>query len=319
MSAGLFILSLDTEIAWGAYNADQLRRDAACFDRYRETIPRLIALLDRYQIPATWALVGHLLLDQCSGHPELPQPHYGWANVPDSERDPRSDRARAPWYYAPDVVAQIQAATTKHEIGTHTFTHLIADDPAVSAAMWAAQLRACAALHAERGLTMRSLVYPLNRVAYVEQLPDYGIVAYRGPERRPKYRLSWAADRALPFTPPTYTPDTLVEPIGHQRLVNLPASQFLIARLKGSKIMPARVRVNDAKRGLAQAAQRGELFHLWFHPYNLGLGESMFSGLEQILREVARLRDTGTLRILTMDTAADEILSRAPSVSVLQG
>src|SRR3712207_7210372 len=62
----------------------------------------------------------------------LPQPCYAWASTSDSYRDPCSSIERAPWYYGPDLIEQIQAAQMPHEIGTHTFTHVIAGDPAVT-------------------------------------------------------------------------------------------------------------------------------------------------------------------------------------------
>src|SRR5436190_1585182 len=121
--SGLFILSLDTEIAWGTYDPNALARHKASFDNNRVLIHRLLDLLDQYNIPATFAVVGHLFLDQCSGHPDLLQPHYAWAAEPDSARDPLSDLEHAPWYYGPDIIAAIRQVKTPHDIGTHTFTH----------------------------------------------------------------------------------------------------------------------------------------------------------------------------------------------------
>src|SRR5262249_51631195 len=114
---GLFILSLDTEIAWGTYGPKELSRFQASFDSNRFLIRRLLDLLDRYSIPATFAVVSHLFLRYCTGHPDVLQPHYAWASEPDSARDPCSDVEHAPWYYGPDIIAAIREARTGHEIG----------------------------------------------------------------------------------------------------------------------------------------------------------------------------------------------------------
>ena len=182
---GLFILSLDTEIAWGTYGDRALARLQADFDAVRAVTDRLLALLDRYTIPATWAVVGHLFLDRCDGHPDLRQPHYAWADGPDSRRDPCSDVDHAPWYYAPDLIAAIRGASVPHEIGTHTFTHVLPGDPAVTADIWRSQLAACAVLHAAHGLPMRALVLPQETIApaHIAALPEHGIIAYRGEEQ----------------------------------------------------------------------------------------------------------------------------------------
>lgn len=314
--SGLFILSLDTEIAWGTYGARKLARTSHCFNAYRDLFPRLIALLDRYEIPATFAVVGHLFLEACSGHPDLPQPHYRWMPAPDSYRDPCSDVTRAPWYYGPDIIARIRAARMPHEIGTHTFTHVIAADPAVTPAMWDAQLDACARIHAHHGLSMRSLVYPQDKVACVDRLSDHGIIAFRGLERRwyralprPLQKAFHVADRAFGWTPATYDPAAL-KVTG--RLVDLPASQFLMAYDGFRRYIPTASRVRQARRGLERAVRRSELYHLWFHPFNLGTSEKMFDALEQILRHAATLRDTGRIEVMTMGQAADWILNGGP-------
>lgn len=309
---GIFILSLDTEIAWGTYGAAKLRASSPCFDGYRAYFPRLVALLDQYQIPATWAVVGHLFLDRCDGHPDVLQPHYTWADAPDSARDPCSDVDRAPWYYGADIIAQIRAANMPHDIGTHTFTHVIAGDPAVNRAIWESQLAKCAALHAQHGLTMRSLVYPQNNIAYLDTLPDYHIIAYRGEEEswyrgfpRRLQRACHLLDRTLALPPPTYDPARLKV---NDRLVNLPASQFLMAYdgIRGK--IPTGARVAQARRGLDAAVRKGHIYHLWFHPFNLGTSSAMFDALEQILREVVRRRDASDLSVLTMADAAAWIL-----------
>src|SRR2546427_343273 len=69
--SGTFVLSLDTEQAWGSFDkglSPELVRAAEWENR--EGIPRLLDLLCRHRISATWAFVGHATLDHCSGHPE---------------------------------------------------------------------------------------------------------------------------------------------------------------------------------------------------------------------------------------------------------
>ncbi len=281
-----FILSLDTEIAWGT-DAHLLPRYAACFDDYPAIVRRLIDLLDTYQVPATWALVGHLLLQ------------------PD---DPRAlKRTPAGWYHAPYLLDWLRAARTPHEFATHTFAHIYTD--VVSPAEWEADLRLCLDLHREHGLpAIRSLVFPRNQVKYLDTLTRLGIVAYRGVEgRRPREQrgVRHLLNRALAVQPPTYALTGCREPNG---LVNLPASQFLLAYDGIRGFIPTASRVRQARLGLEQAVRLDEVFHLWFHPFNLGTSPRMFTALETILRQVDHLRQSGTLQALTMAQAADVAL-----------
>jgi peptidoglycan/xylan/chitin deacetylase (PgdA/CDA1 family) len=291
---GTFILSLDTEIAWGTDSFD-LPRCAPYFDAYPHLLRRLIDLLDQYHIPATWAVVGQLMLK------------------PDDKRSlimasPGLDEIR--WYHAPYVVEWIRAAKTPHEIGTHTFSHVYTDDPNTTQKLWEDELRDVVKLHRQLKLpSIRSIVYPRNQIKYLDTLPKYGIIAYRGIEgNRPRERrgLAHLLDRALALPPPTYDLSACKT---NDQLVNLPASQFLLAYdgLRGR--IPTASRVRQARLGMEQAARKNELYHLWFHPFNLGTSPRMFEALEQILQIASALREQGKLQILTMEQAANKILS----------
>ncbi|MBC7815161.1 MAG: polysaccharide deacetylase family protein [Burkholderiales bacterium] len=312
--SGIFILSLDTEIAWGTYSPAALKARSHAFDTYRETLPRLVKLLDDYDIPATWAVVSHLFLEP-GQNTDVLRPHYSWWPAPDDIRAPNP--AHPDWYHAPDMIRVIRAAKTQHEIGTHTFSHVIAGDPAVTPEIWHSQMRATAELHAAQGLPLRSIVYPQNRIAYLDTLSQYGIIAYRGIEQNwyagtngVMGRLYHLVDAAAANPPPTYDLDSLRE----GELVNLPASQFLMTYDGPRTLIPTASRIRQAQLGLDRAVKQGRLYHLWFHPFNLGQGTPgrMFAALEAILEDVSHRRERGDIRIMTMEQAATWILNGMP-------
>ena len=316
--AGIFVLSLDTEIAWGTFDIGGLQLFRAHFNQYRNLVRRLLGLLDVYEVPATWAFVGHLLLERChryadgTVHPEVLRPRYAWYPHDWHHCDPATDVRRDPWWYGPDVLEMVLSARVKHEIGTHTFSHIIVDDPACTAQIFRSQLTACVDLHNRYGLEIHSIVFPRNRIAHLEVLTEFGISAYRGLERRWYTRL-WPGisgngplhilDRMLPIAPATYPLNELLE----GPLVNLPASMILLPRDGFRQYIPTHVRVYQAQAGLHRAAERGELFHLWFHPFNLGSDFRLFTALEHILQAASDLRVSGQLEILTMQQAAEQV------------
>lgn len=284
---GTFILSLDTEIAWGT-DAEYRPRYAHCFANYRTILRHLLDLLDQYTIPATWAVVGQLMLAAEHEHAAAHQP--------------------ADWFHGPYALDWIRSAGTTHEIGTHTYSHIYTVDPATTRQVWEVDLERCAALHRELGLPLRSIVYPRNQIKYLDTLAQHGIIAYRGIEGNlPRERRGAAhlLHRALALPPPTYDPRTLRV---SERLVNLPASQFLLAYDGVRGYIPTASRVRQARLGMEQAARRGEIYHLWFHPFNLGTSPRMFEALEQILREAAQRRERGQLLVMTMEQAAEWVL-----------
>jgi peptidoglycan/xylan/chitin deacetylase (PgdA/CDA1 family) len=301
MASATFILSLDTEIAWGTYSAPGSK--ASAFDTYPALLRRLVNLLDIYEISATWAVVGALIDPQPDA---LPPVHYPFASAPDTER---VQRGPAHWFHLPAVLDCIQRARAPQEIATHTYTHLLSDAPAVSRERFAAELRAARDLHAKLGLPpLRSLVYPQNRVAHVDVLGEFGITSYRGPAEdwysalpRPLSRPAHLLDRSLGFPPPVYR---LADCDRTHDVVNLPASQFLMSYDGVRASIPTESRVRQALTGLDRAAEHNAIFHLWFHPFNLGSADAMFDALTTILAQVYERRSAGTLRVLTMEQAA---------------
>ena len=76
-------------------------------------------------------------------------------------------------------------------------------------------------------------------------------------------------------------------------------------------LIPGRSRVRQAVAVLRKSVRDGAVFHLWFHPWNIGGSKAMLGWLEAIFQEVDALRLDGTLRVLTMGALASEVLSGA--------
>ena len=313
--SGLFVLSLDTEIAWGTYTHAERRQRVEAFDRYRENLARLLTLLDDFDVPSTWAIVGHLFLEPGEAPPAgLLQPRYAWGGSPGIVEAP--DPSHPDWYYGRDTVEMIRRARVGHEIATHTYTHAIAGDPAVTPEIWSSQLATCAELHKAQGLPFLSLVYPWNDVAHTESLATHGLVAFRGRERcwyerlpRPWMRAGHLLHRALSLPAPTYAARDLVPVV--DGVVDIPASQLLMPYDGIRRFIPTASRVRQARRAIREAAGSDRLFHLWFHPFNLGSSPEMFVGLEAILEIVAEHRERAGLRVATMAETADWVRGSA--------
>ena len=83
MEKGVLILSIDLELAWG-FNYELLKNSAVA-DKYlnrisresRRNVEKLLELSEKYQVPYTWGIVGHLFLSSCEckdGLPHLDMP-----------------------------------------------------------------------------------------------------------------------------------------------------------------------------------------------------------------------------------------------------
>lgn len=317
-----FVLSIDTELVWGSFDHVPLAVFAARYPDERGVIQEILALLDRYDIAATWAVVGHLFLASCQrgedgrAHPAMPRPDFAWFGRDWYAADPCADRASEPLWYGDDIVDAIVAAAAHHEVGCHGFSHAVFGDPGCAAAVAAAEIDECRRLAGLRGLDLRSFVFPRNREGHQEVLGERGFVAVRGadPTWRKRLpgrlgRLAALVDQALAITPPVSIPRQV-----RPGLWDIPGSMLLMERTGLRRFVPVSARVRKARRGLRRAVREDAVFHLWFHPFNLVPDRrAMLGALDQILAEVAALRDAGALEVMTMGQLADASAASAPT------
>lgn len=79
-SPAQFVISIDTELAWGSnYDEKILKSRQEAFKKTRAAIDQILSLFEKYQISVTWAIVGHLMLENCSKengikHPDIVRP-----------------------------------------------------------------------------------------------------------------------------------------------------------------------------------------------------------------------------------------------------
>ena len=320
---GTMVMSLDFELSWGRFDKMPLCKLEAESLKERPHIRRLLALMDRYEIPATWATVGHLMLDRCErnhqgqAHSNIaPHAAYSWLPHEWYRQDPCTEAFRAPAWYAPDVVEWIRNAKVRHEIGSHSFGHIYYGDPECTAEMAAADLKEAIEVARRKGITLNSFVFPRNMVGHLEVLRKMGIKAYRGqdPLMRgwgfgPILRAFHYLHQLLGIPPERIRAEETLP-----GLWNIPGNQFFMPKVGIRTLIPMACQVRRVKAGINQAVKMGELYHLWFHPFNLNAKpDVMFSGLERIFAYAHCMREMGLLDILTMGEYARRLESEKPS------
>lgn len=314
MEKGVFVLSIDTELAWGCCSDEnKLERNMNYFIRARESIKALLSLFEEYNLSATWALVGHLFLSNChivSGvkHPEVVRPRYNWFQGDWFDRDPCSSLEIDPAWYGRDIVEAIRGCKVPQEIGCHTFSHIIVGDSGCSQDCFDSELKLCRNLAEGLGIDLESFVFPKNLANYVDCLATNHFSNYRGEEqywyrKLPKLLryLAFAIDHFLLFTPPVSYPRK-------EACWNIEGSYFW-GHCDGIwKLLPVVNRVKKAKKGIDKAATSGAVFHLWFHPFNLVTApKRLFKGLEEVLKYVNYMRENDRIENLTMGALAEKL------------
>ena len=313
---GTFLLTFDTELVWGSL--DRMTPDE--FERrypdVRSIIGRIIRLLESHQIPATWAVVGHLFLAGCrpeadgQAHPAIRPPPEDSRAALWMRRDPCTSREADPLFYGDDIVDALMACRTQQEIASHSFFHIPFDASGMTADVVRADLAECRRVALGKGIALRSFVFPRNHEAHHDLLAEAGFTAYRGADPSWHAGVGGAAGRVFHFVdqlaavPPTVSVPREKVP----GLWNIPGSMLLLHRSGLRRAISVGARVTKARRGLERAVRDGAAFHLWTHPFNLASDpDAMMAALSEILADARAMRERGELQIETMASAADRV------------
>jgi peptidoglycan/xylan/chitin deacetylase (PgdA/CDA1 family) len=303
-----FVVSLDFELRWGRHDRFGLDAGAhrAELEGEREVVPRLLDLFAERGIHATWATVGAVA---CRDWNE----YFRRAPRPPRYADPRL--AIDPRYaeidpdgllhFAPELVELVHR-TPGQELGTHTFCHIPLREPGVSADDVADDLAAVGRLWQERfGAPPRSLVFPRNQPAFFSVVRAAGIRIWRGNPGRWYYERNDAATNGALARAFRFADDTFPCSRRPARLEGdmVQASLFLRADLPAPawRFHVARIRHELARLGPA------DLFHLWWHPHNVGMASTKrLERVREVLDLVADRVAGGTLRSSSMGELASE-------------
>lgn len=299
-ACGTFVISLDFELAWGTRGRPAASKVGPYLDGAREAISQMLDQFEEFQVSATWATVGALLMAQ----PGAQRRHRMIAG---SRFDdiPAGDHLSAPNWYAEDILDQILNCPVPQEIGCHTLTHLYVNTQPEGRQPLADELDLFLELFEELRLPRpRSFVFPKAYQAHFDLLADRDFYAYRGPEDRWYESLPGtipAAGVRLADSIAGFTPRVRRCEHHSRNLWMIPASQFYSPFMGVGRYVPLQSRVRKAINGLNHAAKHGGVYHLWTHPFNMGYRtEELLSGFRQILEHADQLRTAGNLTIQTM-------------------
>ncbi len=324
---GALVISLDFELHWGV--RDHVDRHDPLYRRLpeaRRAVRDLTALFAARNIRATWATVGFLFAStrqELDAHLPNERPTYERPDLDPYVETIGLDEEQDPEHLAGSLVELI-ATTAGQEVGSHTFSHYYCLDPGQEESTFRADLAAAQSIPRWRGLELTSLVLPRNQwnPAYTDVVLDLGFRCIRGPQRTwghearrsgddhgPLRRAARLADAYIgPSPPPTTAWSDVLHPSG---LCNIPASAFMRPFTPSRKGLEP-LRLARLRSGLRQAARRGRIFHLWWHPHNFSQHrEENISILEGVLDEFEVLASTEGMRSLSMGDVMTMVSARS--------
>jgi peptidoglycan/xylan/chitin deacetylase (PgdA/CDA1 family) len=270
-------ISADFELNWAFRSMAVEERDQLGVSE-RQNVPHILDLLEEFAIPITWATVGHLFLTSCTrendvAHPCMPRPPANELWSGDwYKHDPCTNLQTDPLWYAPDLIEQVVRSKVKHEIASHSFSHIDFSPHTSSHELVKREMEESLAAMAPFGLKLKSVVFPFNHMghSYHDLLSQFGIIAVRH------------RDENIRFSYPERTASGVYKVY---ETMNLRSAKYYNYRDK-------------AELFVDHAIQHGAAYHLWFHPSDpRSVFETVFYEILQIIK---RQREAGNLWVATM-------------------
>ena len=281
---GVFTISLDFELYWGM-------RDVVTIEAYRDNLEgtstavnEMLALFEKYHIHVTWAIVGFLFFrneEELRKNLPIKKPAYNNNAFNLYDYIKKSKSLYNSYHFAPDLISKI-INTPFQELATHTFSHYYCLEEGQSIEEFQEDISlAQKTAFLKAGIQCSSLVFPRNQCneAYLPVLAENGIIAYRGNEPHWIYQESDWNGRIL-FRRALKLLDSYINISGHHTVaidklkqkdgvLNIPSSRFLRPFSEKISFLDF-LKLRRIKKSMTYAAQKGEIFHLWWHPHNFG-------------------------------------------------
>lgn len=304
---GTFIISLDCEGKWGMADHLEPYHHRLLTDRaLAEVYDRIVALLARYDLPATFAYVMAFTLTEAERRELAPLlvrqetkkdawlSHY-WA---------AEEQGLVEGWFQPHALDVVRE-DGRHEIACHGFCHRPLGDNSLSAADAETELEAAATVARMKGVDLKTLIFPRNEVGHLALVRKSGFIGYREKLRRPSGVLGRAARVAEEFNI-WAGPQEAKKPVGGD-MVEIPPGYFFNWRFGVRKRVPLGVTVARWKKLLDRAARHGGVAHLWLHPHNLITGPDTAESLAAVIAYAAALRAGGKLEVMTQEQFSDKM------------
>lgn len=304
-------LSVEIELGWGQSLLPPNQRFRNLSDRYRsretEMLRRLVRTCDENEVPITFDVVGHLLLDSCEGT------HGGGHEDGWFAMDPGTAVEADPLFYAPDLVERVATAEVDHDIGTHTFSHVPCDEITPNTLEW--ELTQCGRLHEDTGLPApTSFVPPEHREPPEDVLRANGIEAIRLPDGTYPSDGSLVTRFLWPFTrdPPAFDPVNS-DGILHVYSTHSPSltavtlPQGAMQPHPSFRPIPKTIRKRAHRRYLTNAlaaVRDGSHVHLWTHLYDLS-NDDQWPLVRSFIEEVGTVQRNTDVEVRTLDELSD--------------
>jgi len=325
MKRGTFVFSIDIELAWGKVHQKRmnLHNLSRIYRKVRRNLGLVTPLLEKYRVPATWIILGHVALDHCEcvngkPHPQMPRPEYSWLKEDWYRYDPCSNLKVAPAWYGKDIVdnivSYVKTSSLSHDIACHSFSHQMFGDPGCKRELAEAEVKKCIEImEKEYGVVPKVFGFPRDSIGHIDVLKENGFIAFR--DMIPKLYPCLEMDRTFLIAVKTLF-SLFVQGLSYYivssphvvvpRLVNglwaVPGSLAF-----GEKPMvPFELVTLKAIKGIKKCVAEGKIFCMYTHLQEFTWNKNAIHSLERILNHVHQEERKGNLCVKTIQQIAME-------------
>lgn len=304
---GKLVISLDFELMWGVRD----KRDVADYGdavlNVRKVVPEILDRFASFGIRATWATVGLLFCrtrDEMHDLAPKLRPEYSHLRLSPYAallNEVGRNETEDPYYFGRSLIDRV-IETEGQEIATHTFSHFCCLEAGHSLEAFEADLDAAKTIAGDARLTLQSIVFPRNQFSneHIQICRKSGLISYRGNPDGFAYQARTGDDTKLAMR--GFRLADAVFPISRRssyalqldgpKIANVKASRFLRPFMSRTPAL-SKLHVDRILREMRAAARLNEVYHLWWHPHNMGRSmRSNLSQLDSILEEYRRLKDS---------------------------
>lgn len=324
MPNGTFVISLDFELMWGVRDKLTIEKYGEHIRGVRNVIPRLLETFRKHDVKGTFSTVGFLFFETkqelLSNLPPI-KPCY--TNKKLSPYEDYLDQVgeneqKDLYHFAASLIRQIQQYP-EQEIGTHTFSHYYCLENGQTLSQFKADIEAAIIAAKAFNIEVKSLVFPRNQYneEYLKVCSELGVTCYRGNERSWLYSAKNGEEETL-LRRAFRLVDAYINISGHHCYsdaglrnvfpVDVPSSRFLRPFSPGLKMFEP-MRLRRIKKSMTHAAQKKQLYHLWWHPHNFGTNRDQnFAFLDEILTHYDDLKRKYGFESKTMSDYAQTLM-----------
>jgi len=304
MNNGGFIVSLDFELMWGmaGHDREYLQKYSDNIRHAPEALLEIIKICSRYGVKLTVAHVGAMTQSHPSElrgiTPPIQPTYYNSAFYSGNIIHIMPELAKEPELFCCPTTLKELLKKLNVELASHTYSHYYCLEDGQTIEQFENDI---IQVRKHSLSDYSTIIFPRNQVSedYLNICAKHGFTHYRGIVEdfihRPSKTKSHFSLKGVLRLLDSYVPITgdktfkEIKEIGGMK--NVPGSMFLRPYNRNLKWLES-LKVSRIKRSMKKAAQKGEFFHLWWHPHNFGnnMAENI-TQLSEICEFYSKLHD----------------------------